>query len=394
TTPQSGHILQELAAVLSSSFRATDLVARWSPLQFAILFPGEDQFGAIRALEKAQHVLHRKPPAEGTTPTAFSCGLAIIENRMPLEQAMERTEHYLYLAKTHGGNRVVSADTKVARRKESVLISAQPEVVAVLKRILEVNGFEPIIASPNAEETLQQLTRSRFRLIVLEESAGGINGLGLLKRIRANAQFNRLPIIMLGTQEQQATQALDLGANDYMLKPFAPLIFIARIRHLLARGIKPQAGPRTLLLADADLTTLIVTGTALHKNAGMRVLLARTARDMLQRLEAEVPDILLLDAHLPDSGVNIYLPEVIRLSDVERTSIILTAAPTETQILEKLGGRDICGVLNKPFDLQKLIGELGDMLEIKLTAAKPDEAAAAHLKQEIQGLLASPTAKA
>ncbi len=387
TTPQCGHVLQEVAAVLSSSFRATDLVARWSPLQFAVLFPGEDQFGAMRAIEKALQTLRRRKAEAVPDVIKLSGGVTVIEGVTTIDKALEPAEHFLYVAKTSGGNRVVSSETKVARRKDNVLISAHAEVAVLLKRILEVNGFETVLPSRDAEDALQTLSRGRYRLIVLEEGGPGANGLGLLKRIRENPRFNRIPIIMLSTREEQAAQALDNGANDYVLKPFSPFLFISRVRHLLTRGIKPQAGPRTLLLADADLTTLIVTGTALHKNAGLRVMLTRSTQDMLQRLEAEEPDILLLDAHLPDGGVHTYLPQAIKLADPNRTSIILTAPEQEADSLENFGGKAIRGVLVKPFNLQNLISELGELVGHKFEPGKVEEAAAAQLKQEIQNLL-------
>lgn len=388
-TPACGPILQEVAKVLSNSFRSTDVVARWSPLQFSVLFPGEDQFGAMRAIDKALQELRRKHPAGGQARLTLSGGLTVIEKNTPIEKAMEPVEHFLYLAKTSGGNRVVSAETKVTRRRDSVLIAAHAEVATVLKRILEVNGFETVMASKQAEDTLQMLARGRYRLIVLEEGGPGADGLGLLKRIRGNPLLNRIPIIMLSAQEQHAAQALDLGANDYVIKPFAPLTFIARVRHLLTRGLKPQEGPRTILLADADLTTLIVTGTALHKNAGLNVLLARSADSMLQRLDLEEPDVVLLDAHLPDADVRTYLPEALKTANPGRTSMILGAPPEETQVLERLGGKAIAGVLAKPYNLQTLVSELGELLDTKLVAAKPDAAASERLRQEIQALLST-----
>jgi diguanylate cyclase (GGDEF)-like protein len=384
---QYAAILQEVAVVLSSSFRATDLVARWSTLQFVALFPGEDQFGAMRAIEKAQQTLRRRKTEADKNAITISGGLMVIQEQTTLDRALEPAEHFLYLAKTSGGNRLVCAETKIARRKDCVLIAAQPDIAALLKRILEVNGFETMLAGGNADESLQTLTRGRYRLIVIEESGPGTDGLGLLKRIRENARFNRIPIITLSAREEHAAQALDMGANDYVLKPFSPFVFISRVRHLMTRGTKPAEEARTLLLTDADLTTLIVTGTALHRNAGLQVLLARTTEDMLRRLESEEPDILLLDAHLPNGSVHLYLPQALKLADPNRTNIILTAPPQEMKDLEQFAGASIRGILPKPFNLQTLIGQLGEMLNIKLEAGKADEAAAERLKQEIQNLL-------
>ncbi|MCX6996771.1 MAG: response regulator [Kiritimatiellaeota bacterium] len=295
--------LQRVGQVLSASFRATDIVARWSPAQFAILFPGEDQFGGVRAIEKAMQALRRQHPATvggQIFQVTMSAGLAVLARRATVEQAIEEADRFLYTAKSSGGNRVITTETTVERRLESVLVFAREDISNVLKQLLGNNGFDVMLANKTPEAVLGALTQSRCRLVLLEEENGGLSGFDLLRRIRENPRFNRIPVVMLVANEEHAARALGLGANDYLLKPFTPFAFISRMRYLLTRGMGSGERPRTLLLMDPDTAALIIVGTTLHKKAGFRVLLARHGLEGLGRLQREAEDGILLEPRLPE----------------------------------------------------------------------------------------------
>ena len=392
---QSGNVLQCVASVLSVSFRATDLMARWSPSQFAILFPGEDQFGGKRAIEKAMQALRAHPPTTATgeaLPITLSAGLTVLADLTTIEKAVEQAEHFLYLAKTSGGNRVITTETNVTRRKDKVLISARDDIALVLKKILDVNGFESVLAGRTEEDVLQALTQGRFRLIVLEESETTSERFVPLRQIRENPRYHRVPIVALTSNESNAASALDGGANDYVIKPFSPFVFISRVRHLLSRGTAPERQQRTILLVDADTAALIVAGTTLHKNAGLRIFFSRTAQDALRRMESEKPDIIMLGLHLPEINGKELLQRVVAALDPIMTSLVLTAAAAEVATVEQWGGSDIRGVIAKPFNLQALVDDLGTLLNTKLQRSKAQVLDEDHLNGEIQRLLSSPPA--
>lgn len=392
---QSGGVLQCVASVLSVSFRATDLMARWSPSQFAVLFPGEDQFGGKRAIEKAMHTLRAHPPttpAGEALPVTLSAGLTVLADPTTIEKGVEQAEHFLYLAKTSGGNRIITSETQVTRRKDKVLISAHDDIALVLKKILDVNGFECVLAERTGEEVLRALTQGRFRLIVLEESGAAGERFVPLRQIRENPRYHRIPIVVLTSTEANAANALDGGANDYVSKPFSPFVFISRVRHLLSRGTAAEGRQRSILLVDMDTAALIVAGTTLHKNAGLQVFLARTAQDALQRVASEKPDIILLGLHLPEFSGKDLLQRFIAATDPSKTSLVLTAPANELAAAEHLGKADIRGVIAKPFNLQTLVDELGDLLNTKLQMGKAKTLDENHLNREIQRLLSSPPA--
>jgi two-component system KDP operon response regulator KdpE len=99
-------------------------------------------------------------------------------------------------------------------------------------------GFQVTEAS-RGEEALQMLRSSTFDAILLDVNMPGIGGIETLRRIRAASP--RLPILMLTVrdQEEEKVQALDLGADDYVTKPFSTRELIARIRAAIRRVRAP-----------------------------------------------------------------------------------------------------------------------------------------------------------
>jgi two-component system KDP operon response regulator KdpE len=98
-------------------------------------------------------------------------------------------------------------------------------------------GFQVVEAS-RGEEALQALRTAMCDAVLLDVNMPGIGGIETLRRIRAMAP--RLPILMLTVrdQEEEKVKALDLGADDYVTKPFSTRELIARIRAINSRVLK------------------------------------------------------------------------------------------------------------------------------------------------------------
>ena len=390
--PAAELALQSVGAVLATAFRATDIVARWNLVQFAILFPGEDQSGGVRAIEKALLLLRsRLPVLPDGRPLDFtlSAGLTVLTEQAPLDKAVEQADHFLYLAKSHDGNRVVSAETSMPQRKATVLVVARDDVAAIFQKMLEVNGFKAVLASPSGGTVLDVLARGRFRLIILEDGEDGDSGFDLLRKIRENPRYHRIPIVMLASNEQNAARALDLGANDYMLKPLSPFVFITHARHLLTRGVPADRPQHNLLLVDGDIAALIVAGTALHKSGGFRIRFARTAADALSRVTEAAPDTVCTACTLPDMGGPELLQRLQAVLNPARTALVLTAPAADAADAARLGQTAIRGVLTKPFNLQHLVGELTNLLQVKVRSAQPSAEDDKAFNSELQRLLST-----
>ena len=136
-----------------------------------------------------------------------------------------------------------------------ILIVEDEEAIRTLLHLnLEANGF----SCCEAEDGLQALERVqslRPDLILLDWMLPGLDGLGVLRRLKGNPALAAIPVIMLTakSEESDIVLGLELGAADYVTKPFSNKVLIARIRALLRRG---EEEPAEEQIRYASLTLL------------------------------------------------------------------------------------------------------------------------------------------
>ena len=106
---------------------------------------------------------------------------------------------------------------------------------------LEAQGFD------NGTSFWETLQDKQPDLVVLDVMLPGIDGIELLKRMRSTAEFYRIPVIMATAkgEEYDKIQSLDLGADDYLVKPFGMMEMVSRIRAVLRR-CQPLEHPHIL----------------------------------------------------------------------------------------------------------------------------------------------------
>lgn len=106
----------------------------------------------------------------------------------------------------------------------------------ILQLILKKQGYIVSIAQ-NGQEALSLLKKGHFDLIVTDLMLPFANGLELVSKLKASASQNKIPVIILSavTDERTVREAFDLGADDYLKKPFAPSELVSRIHRLLTK---------------------------------------------------------------------------------------------------------------------------------------------------------------
>lgn len=108
----------------------------------------------------------------------------------------------------------------------------------LLERMLTKHGFR-CSGAPSGEAALQRIAQGgRFDLILLDLMMPGIDGLQVLERLKTNPASRLTPIIMLSALDEttRVIRSLEIGAEDYVLKPFDPILLIARLRSSLERS--------------------------------------------------------------------------------------------------------------------------------------------------------------
>ena len=144
-----------------------------------------------------------------------------------------------------------------------LLIEDEEDVVVLLRFRFEQEGYE-VLSAANGVEGLRILQQEHPDLILLDVMMPRMNGWETCKRIR---QYSDVPIIMLTAlgQEMDKVRGLEMGADDYVTKPFSLAELIARVRAALRRGRQPLAENETVqiderLIVDRAQRQVVVNG--------------------------------------------------------------------------------------------------------------------------------------
>ena len=121
-----------------------------------------------------------------------------------------------------------------------LVVDDEIEIVRALERSLAAHGFE-VFTAGSGEEALDAISHHRPDLMLLDLGLPGMSGLEVCKQVRAQSN---LPIIVLSVKdtEHDKVQALDLGADDYVSKPFGMNEVLARVRVALRHSAQVESG--------------------------------------------------------------------------------------------------------------------------------------------------------
>ncbi|MFA5293325.1 MAG: response regulator [Phycisphaerae bacterium] len=123
--------------------------------------------------------------------------------------------------------------------KENILIVDDEEDVLELVRYnLDKNGYK-VETATTGEDALRKARVKMPDLMILDLMLPGIDGLEVCKKLKSDAKTQNIPIIMLTAkgEESDIVTGLELGADDYLTKPFSPKVLVARIRRILHRNV-------------------------------------------------------------------------------------------------------------------------------------------------------------
>jgi len=127
-----------------------------------------------------------------------------------------------------------------------LVVDDEIEILRVLQRSLLAHGYE-VFTVQSGEEALDAISRHRLDLILLDLGLPGMSGLEVCRRVRAESN---LPIIVLSVKdaERDKVMALDLGADDYVPKPFGIDEVLARVRVALRHAAPVQSGTEPIFV--------------------------------------------------------------------------------------------------------------------------------------------------
>jgi two-component system response regulator CpxR len=209
---------------------------------------------------------------------------------------------------------------------EILVVDDDAELAGLVSRFLGKEGFRPT-AVHDGEAGLAEALSGRFDLLVLDVMLPGLDGFSVLRKLREKSQ---MPVIMLTARGQDIDRitGLELGADDYLPKPFNPHELAARIKAILRR-----MEPRT----TAPSSRLEVNGVALDPAAravsvdGQRVELTTIEFDILELLMRAAGRVLSRDTIIEslydrkatgfDQSINVHISHIRRKIEHGRTLI-------------------------------------------------------------------------
>jgi two-component system alkaline phosphatase synthesis response regulator PhoP len=138
--------------------------------------------------------------------------------------------------------------------KQTILVIDDEEDILELIRFNLVREGYKVVCAPSGEKALSLAQLEIPDLMVLDLMLPGIDGLEVTKILKSDSRTKDIPIVMLTAKGEEAdiVTGLELGADDYITKPFSPRVLVARVRAVLRRKVKKYQ-EETLVLRIQDI---------------------------------------------------------------------------------------------------------------------------------------------
>jgi DNA-binding response OmpR family regulator len=178
----------------------------------------------------------------------------------------------------------------VPTRASALLVEDDARLGSMVAEYLGRHEIDVTVVG-DGERGLAALRRGRFDVVLLDVMLPGIDGLEVCRRLRAAPEWAGLPILMLTARGEDVDKivGLELGADDYLAKPFNPRELLARVRAVLRRGAAEAPRARFVagsLVVDFDAREVTVDGRRVvltHYEFELLATLARAAGRVLSR---------------------------------------------------------------------------------------------------------------
>jgi DNA-binding response OmpR family regulator len=139
--------------------------------------------------------------------------------------------------------------------KRALVVEDDPDIVELIDHYLRAEGFA-VEALGDGRQALERLRGAGHDVVILDLQLPGMDGLSLCAELRRDKRTRNLPVIMLTARGDEADRVvgLEVGADDYVVKPFSPKELVARVRALMRRleRAEGEEAPRVLGALEID----------------------------------------------------------------------------------------------------------------------------------------------
>ena len=133
------------------------------------------------------------------------------------------------------------------QKPKILVVEDEEDIAALIKLQGELAGYK-VHVEVDGLNGLRAVEREKPDLVILDIMLPGQSGLDVCRKIKTNPELRDIPVIIISakSEELDVVLGLELGADDYVTKPFSPKILFSRVRAVLRRGIEPETSPKNL----------------------------------------------------------------------------------------------------------------------------------------------------
>jgi two-component system alkaline phosphatase synthesis response regulator PhoP len=142
----------------------------------------------------------------------------------------------------------------MSQKKRILLIEDEEDIAALIKLQGELSGYKMHV-EVDGINGYRAIEREKPDLVLLDIMLPGENGLDVCRRIKNNTDLKNIPIMVISAkgEELDIVLGLELGADDYVQKPFSPKVLFSRIKAILRRGKEPEKAVKLVKFGDFAL---------------------------------------------------------------------------------------------------------------------------------------------
>lgn len=139
----------------------------------------------------------------------------------------------------------------MTQKKRILLIEDEEDIAALIKLQAEISGYK-LHVEVDGVNGYRAIEREKPDLVILDLMLPGENGLDVCRKMKNNADLKNIPVMILSAkgEELDVILGLELGADDYVAKPFSPKVLFSRIKAILRRGKEPEKVAKTVKFAE------------------------------------------------------------------------------------------------------------------------------------------------
>ncbi len=291
---------------------------------------------------------------------------------------------------------------KVSHAKRVLVIDDESVVCNSCRRVLEREGYQVSVAT-SAREGMKKVTQEHYDVAIIDLRMPGLDGMDVLRQVKDSNPHTRVIIITGYSSVPTAVEAMQLGAADYLPKPFTPKELSDRVKGAIAAGEKPSepqpekagvspekgllAGPGEDKELDLPEARILLAGSHTEQMVAIcqclfsepwRVGTASTCDEVIEKVKAGQADVLILGVDVFGMKAYDMIPELKKLGS--KIPVIVASAEASLDLAQRLREVGIFFHLMEPFDPWEVKVAVRDAVRRSATLKFKEPAAGARSK--------------